>query len=59
MKIDSPSFEYCIRLLRRGSDAFIQFINVLIEIKPNDIVDLLLALARNSFKTAILQSKNK
>ena len=40
IKNDFPSLGYCMKLFRHGSDAFTQFIDILIETKPNDIVDL-------------------
>ena len=39
---DSPSPDYCMKVLRRGRDAFTQFIDILIERKQNDIVFLFL-----------------
>lgn len=42
MKRDSPTLDYCMRLLHRGPNAFTQFIDILIETKQNSIVDLLL-----------------
>ena len=42
MKTDSPSLDYCMKLLRRGPNTFTQFIDILIETKQNDIIDLLL-----------------
>ena len=42
MENDSPTLDYCMRLLRCGSNAFTQFADVLIETKQNDTVDLLL-----------------
>jgi len=42
MKTDSPSLDYCIKLLRRGPNAFTQFIEILITTRQNDIVDMLL-----------------
>ena len=33
MRNGSPFVEYCMELLRRGSDAFTQFIDILIETK--------------------------
>ena len=38
----SPSLDYCIKLCRRGPQAFTQFIDILIETKQNDIVVLFL-----------------
>ena len=37
MKNNSPSLDYCLKLLRRGPYTFTQFINILIETKQNDI----------------------
>jgi hypothetical protein len=42
MRNDSPSLDYCMKLLRRGPDAFTQFIDILIETKQDDIVVLIL-----------------
>ena len=42
MKTDSPPLDYCMKLLRRDSNAFTQFIDILIETKQNNIVDILL-----------------
>ena len=42
MKTDSPSLDYCMKLLRRGPNAFTQFIDILITTRQNDIVDMLL-----------------
>ena len=42
MKSDSPSLDYCMKLLRRGPNAFTQFIDILITTRQNDIVDMLL-----------------
>jgi hypothetical protein len=42
MKTNSPSLDYCMMLLRRGTKAFRQFIDTLISTRQNDIVDLLL-----------------
>ena len=42
MENDYPTLDYCMRFLRCGPNAFIQFIDVLIETKLNDIFDLLL-----------------
>ena len=42
MKTDSPSLDYCMKLLRRDSNAFTQFIDILITTQQNDIVDMLL-----------------
>jgi hypothetical protein len=42
MKTDSPSLDYCMKPLRRGPNTFTQFIDILIETKQNDIIDLLL-----------------
>ena len=39
---DSPPLDYCMKLLRRDSNAFTQFIDILIETKQNNIVDILL-----------------
>ena len=37
MRNGSASLDYCLKLLRRGSDKFTQFIHILIEIKYNVI----------------------
>ena len=42
MKDKTPPLDYCIMLMRHGPNAFTQFIDILIETKQNDIVDLLL-----------------
>ena len=42
MKTDSPSLDYCMKHLHRGSNAFTQFIDILIMTRQNDIVDMLL-----------------
>jgi len=42
MRNTFPSLDYCIKLLPRGTDAFIQFIDILIEIKQKDALVLLL-----------------
>ena len=42
MKKESPSLDYCIKLLRLGPDIFTQFIDILIETKQNGIMVLLL-----------------
>ena len=42
IKTDSPSLDYCMKLLRCGQKAFTQFIDILITTRQNDIVDLLL-----------------
>lgn len=42
MKTDSPSLDYCMKLLHRGPNAFTQFIDILITTRQNDIVDMLL-----------------
>ena len=42
MIYDSPSLDYCKKLLRRGKDTFTQFIDILIETKQNHIRILLL-----------------
>ena len=38
MRNKSPSLGYSMKLLHRGPDTFIQFVDILIEIKQNDIV---------------------
>ena len=43
MRNESPSLDYCKKLLCRGPDAFTQFIDILIERKQNVIVVWLLA----------------
>ena len=42
MGTDSPSLDYCMKLMHCESNAFTQFIDILIETKQNDIVILLL-----------------
>ena len=42
MENDSPTSDYCVRLLRCVLNAFTRFIDILIEVKQNGIVDLLL-----------------
>jgi len=42
MRNDSPYLDYCMKHLGCGPNGFTQFIDILIEIKQNDIVDLLL-----------------
>ena len=41
MKYESLSFQYSIKLICCGSNAFAQFTDILIGTKQNDIVDLL------------------
>ena len=40
IKTDSPPLDYCMKLLRRDSNPFTQFIDILIETKQNNIVDI-------------------
>ena len=42
MKTDSPQLEYCMKLLRRDSNAYTRFIDILIGTNQNNIVDILL-----------------
>ena len=42
MQNDSPSLDYCMKLLRRGPNTFTQIIDIAIGTKQNGIVDLLL-----------------
>ena len=42
MKTDSPSLDYCMKLLRRGPTAFTQFMDIFMTTQQNDIVDMLL-----------------
>jgi len=42
MRKDSPSLENCMQFLGRDPNAFKQFINILIEMKESNIMDLLL-----------------
>ena len=42
MRSDSPPLDYCMKLLKCDSNAYSQFIDILIETKQNHIVDILL-----------------
>ena len=42
VKTDSPALDYCMKILQRDSNSFTQFIDILIETKQNNIVDILL-----------------
>ena len=42
MKTDSPPLDYCMKLLKCDSNAYSQFIDILIETKQNNFVDILL-----------------
>ena len=42
MKDESSALDYCMMLMRHGPNTFTQFIDILIETKQNDIVNLLL-----------------
>ena len=42
MRSDSPPLDYCMKLLKCDSNAYSQFIDILIGTKQNHIVDILL-----------------
>ena len=42
MKTDSPPLDYCMKLLKCDSNAYTQFIDILIGTRQNHIVDILL-----------------
>ena len=42
MKTDSPPLDYCMKLLKCDSNAYSQFIDILIGTQQNNIVDILL-----------------